>query len=38
MGKKKLIKRLWEIRRTGEFVDFDEQKLYSKKELKSLSN
>lgn len=37
MNKKKLIERLWKIRREGKFSDFNEKELYTKKELELLN-
>lgn len=38
MVNKKLIEKLWNIRRNGKFSDFDEKELYTKKELKILKS
>lgn len=38
MVKKKLIQKLWNIRRNGKFSDFDENELYTKKEIELLKS
>jgi hypothetical protein len=36
--KKDLIEKLWHIRRNGKFSDFNENELYTEKELKILNS
>lgn len=36
--KKKLIQKLWKIRREGDFSDFNEEEFYTKKELSLLNS
>ncbi len=38
LNKNKLVKRLWKIRREGTFEDFNENDLYTKKELNLLKS
>ena len=37
-SKKKLIEKLWKIRREGTFEDYKKEDIFSKKELKLLHN